>query len=287
MANMHVETFFDPATFTFTHVVEDTVNQKCAIIDSVLDYDQFSGMVKTSSADQVIEYVKSKGLTTEWILESHIHADHITASKYLQTHLGGKTAMGVNIKKVLEIWVPIFDTAEDTQITGEQFDVLLDEGDQIQVGDLTITAWMTPGHTPACASYLVEDAIFVGDTMFAPHLGTARCDFPGGSAADLFKTIQRFYTLPDETKVYLCHDYPEEGNDPINVITIGQAKTENTQVRPESSFEEYVAKREARDATLAVPKLLFPSIQTNFRLGDFGVKSQNGLQFIKIPVNAL
>jgi glyoxylase-like metal-dependent hydrolase (beta-lactamase superfamily II) len=286
---MLVKTFHDNATATFTHVVVDESTKKCAVIDSVLDYDHFSGAVKTDSADAVIAYIKEHDLTNEWILESHIHADHITASSYLKTHIGGQTAMGKGIKEVLAIWVPMFSNQEDTPITGEQFDQLLDEGDTITIGNITLTTWLTPGHTPACASYYCAEnqAIFVGDTMFAPHLGTARCDFPGGSAADLFKTVQRFYTLPDETLVYLCHDYPDDGEAAISVVSIADEKAHNIQIKPDTVFAEYVKKREARDATLAVPKLLFPSIQTNMRLGDFGVKSENGLQYIKIPVNAL
>lgn len=286
---MKVKTFFDEATATFTHIVVDESTNKCAVIDSVLDYDHFSGMVKTDSANQVIAYIKENNLHNEWMLETHIHADHITASKYLQTHIGGKTAIGVGIKDVLKIWVPMFDDTKVTPITGEQFDVLLDEGDQIKIGNITLTTWLTPGHTPACASYYCADknTIFVGDTMFAPHIGTARCDFPGGSASDLFKTIQRFYSLPDETMIYLCHDYPAEGNEPLTSITVGEQKMANVQIQPNTKYEDYVAKREARDATLAVPKLLFPSLQTNLRLGDFGVKSENGLQYIKIPINAL
>jgi glyoxylase-like metal-dependent hydrolase (beta-lactamase superfamily II) len=286
---MLVKTFHDNATATFTHVVVDESTNKCAVIDSVLDYDHFSGSVKTDSADAVIAYIKEHDLTNEWILESHIHADHITASSYLKTHIGGQTAMGKGIKEVLAIWVPMFSNQEDTSITGEQFDQLLDEGDTITIGNITLTTWLTPGHTPACASYYCAEnqAIFVGDTMFAPHLGTARCDFPGGSAADLFKTVQRFYTLPDETQVYLCHDYPDDGEAAISVVSIADEKAHNIQIKPDTVFAEYVKKREARDATLAVPKLLFPSIQTNMRLGDFGVKSENGLQYIKIPVNAL
>lgn len=286
---MKVKTFFDDATATFTHIVIDESTNKCAVIDSVLDYDHFSGMVKTDSANQVIAYIKEHNLSNEWILETHIHADHITASKYLQTHIGGKTAMGVGIKDVLKIWVPMFNDSDATPITGEQFDLLLDEGDEIKIGNITLTTWLTPGHTPACASYYCKEskAIFVGDTIFAPHIGTARCDFPGGSASDLFKTIQRFYSLDDDTTIYLCHDYPEEGNEPLANITVGEEKRRNVQIQPNTEYEEYVAKREARDATLAVPKLLFPSLQTNLRLGDFGVKSDNGLQYIKIPINAL
>jgi glyoxylase-like metal-dependent hydrolase (beta-lactamase superfamily II) len=286
---MKVKTFHDEATATFTHIVIDESTNKCAVIDSVLDYDHFSGTVKTDSANKVIKYIKDNELSNEWILETHIHADHITASSYLKTHIGGKTAIGIKIKDVLKMWVPMFNSSEDTPISGEQFDVLLDEGDSISIGNIKLTTWLTPGHTPACASYYSAEskAIFVGDTIFAPHIGTARCDFPGGSASELYKTIQRFYTLPDDTTIYLCHDYPEEGDEAMSTITIGEQKQQNVQIKPDTKYDDYVVKREARDASLSVPKLLFPSLQTNLRLGDFGVKSENGLQYIKIPINAL
>lgn len=284
---MHIETFHDPATATFTHVVVDESTKKCAVIDSVLDYDQDAARATTDSADRVIAYVKENDLTNEWLLETHIHADHITASFYLKEHIGGKQAMGTGIKDVLTLWVPKFDTSEDTLISGDQFDALFEEGDTFKIGSLDVTVWHTPGHTPACASYLIEDAIFVGDTMFAPHIGTARVDFPGGSAKDMYQTIQRFYSLPDETRIFLCHDYPKEGDIAKAVISVGEAKANNVMIKPDTTMEEYVEKREARDSKLSVPKLLYPSIQTNMRLGDFGVKSPNGLQYIKIPVNAI
>jgi len=284
---MHIETFHDSATATFTHVVVDEHTKKCAVIDSVLNYDQDAARVSTKSADEVIAYIKNNELTNEWILETHIHADHITASFYLKKHIGGKQAMGTGIKDVLALWVPKFDTSKDTPITGEQFDQLFNDGDTFTIGSLNVTVWHTPGHTPACASYLIEDAIFVGDTMFAPHIGTARCDFPGGSAKDMYKTIQRIYTLPDSTRIFLCHDYPKEGDAPISVITVAEEKENNIQIRTDTTMEEYTQKRETRDKSLSVPKLLYPSIQTNMRLGDFGTKSPNGLQYIKIPINAI
>ncbi len=284
---MQVETFFDPDTFTFTYVLIDEATSKCAIVDSVLDYDPFAAKSSTESADKVAAFINEKGLSNEWILETHVHADHITAAHYLQEKVGGKIAIGSGIKTVLEMWVPVFDIAHDTQIDGSQFDVLFEDGDTFNIGNTTVTVWHTPGHTPACASYLADGHIFVGDTMFAPHLGTARCDFPGGSAMQLFNTIQRFYTLPDETKVHLGHDYPEEGNEPLSMITIGQAKRENVQITPETDVKDYVTRREARDATLAVPRLLLPAIQANMRNGQFGEKADNGHQFIKLPVNLL
>ncbi len=282
---MKVSSFYDNSTATFTYVVEDTKTKQCAVIDSVLDYDQFSGSVKTESADKVIQYVIDNDLTCQWILETHVHADHITAAHYLKQKLGGQIAMGSRIKDVLEYWVPIFDSEDDTPLSGEQYDVLFDEGDTFKIGELDVTVWHTPGHTPACASYLIGDAIFVGDTMFAPSLGTARCDFPGGSAEQLYHTIQRFYSLPNSTKVYLGHDYPSADQSPTCMVTIEQAKTTNKQIVSTTTLEEYVSKRTARDATLAVPKLLLPAIQANLRNGQFGKRSSNGKQFIKIPVN--
>lgn len=284
---MHVQTFHDPATATFTHVVVDSKTKKCAVIDSVLDYDQDAARVSTRSADQVIAYIKENNLQNEWILETHIHADHITAAFYLKQHIGGRTGIGTGILKVLALWVPRFETSADTPISGEQFDQLFADGDEFKIGDLTAKVWHTPGHTPACASYLIEDAIFVGDTMFAPHIGTARCDFPGGSATEMYKSIQRIYSLPDEQRIFLCHDYPAQGAKPLYCITVGEEKKTNVMVKPETSLEDYVSRRQTRDKTLAVPKLLYPSIQTNMRLGDFGVKSANGLQYIRIPVNAI
>lgn len=284
---MHIETFHDPATATFTHVVVDEKTKQCAVIDSVLDYDQDAARSSTKSADRVIEYIRTQGLTNEWILETHIHADHLTAAFYLKQHIGGKTAIGSGIRKVLALWVPMFETSADTPITGEQYDQLFEDGDTFTIGSLPVTVWHTPGHTPACGSYLIEDAIFVGDTMFAPHIGTARCDFPGGSATDMFHTIQRIYSLPDSTRIFLCHDYPKDGEAPLHCITVGEEKQQNVMIRPETTLEEYVTKREARDRSLSAPKLLYPSIQTNMRLGDFGVKSANGLQYIRIPVNAI
>lgn len=284
---MHIETFHDPATATFTHVIVDESTKKCAVIDSVMDYDQDAARTSTKSADKVIEYVRAQGLTNEWILETHIHADHITAAFYLKQHIGGKTAMGSGIRKVLALWVPMFETSEDTPITGEQYDCLFEDGEEFEIGSLKVKVWHTPGHTPACGSYLVEDAIFVGDTIFAPHIGTARCDFPGGSAKDMYATVQRIYSLPDATRIFLCHDYPKDEAAPLHCITVGEEKEQNVMLRPETTLEEYITKREARDKTLSAPKLLYPSIQTNMRLGDFGVKSANGLQYIRIPVNAI
>lgn len=284
---MQVNIFHDNSTATFTYVVVDESTKKCGIIDSVLDYDQFSATVSYANADKIITFVKENQLETEWILETHVHADHITAAHYLQEHLGGKIAMGSGIKHVLEYWVPKFEVAADTPQDGSQYDVLFDEGDTFNIGNLPVTVWHTPGHTPACASYLIENSIFVGDTIFAPHLGTARCDFPGGSAKQLFDTVKRFYTLADETIVYLGHDYPKAGDEPMASTTIGESRQHNKQIQTGTELEEFVSKREARDNKLAVPKLLLPALQANMRNGQFGAPSDQGQQFIKIPVNVL
>ncbi|WP_010179322.1 MBL fold metallo-hydrolase [Glaciecola sp. HTCC2999] len=284
---MQVNIFHDNSTATFTYVVVDESTKKCGIIDSVLDYDQFSATVSYANADKIITFVKENQLETEWILETHVHADHITAAHYLQEQLGGKIAMGSGIKHVLEYWVPKFEVAADTPQDGSQYDVLFDEGDTFNIGNLPVTVWHTPGHTPACASYLIENSIFVGDTIFAPHLGTARCDFPGGSAKQLFDTVKRFYTLADETIVYLGHDYPKPGDEPMAATTIGESRQHNRQIQTETELEEFVSKREARDNSLAVPKLLLPALQANMRNGQFGAPSDQGQQFIKIPVNVL
>ncbi|XOV80224.1 MAG: MBL fold metallo-hydrolase [Aestuariibacter sp.] len=284
---MKIETFHDPLTSTFTYLVIDEQSQKSAVIDSVLDYDQFSGKTATHSADKVVDYIKQNGLHNEWLLETHVHADHITAAHYLQQQVGGKIAIGKEILTVLAMWIPVFETEQDTPLDGSQFDVLWEDGESFQLGELEIKVWFTPGHTPACVSYLVEDHIFVGDTMFAPHLGTARCDFPGGSARQLFQTVQRFYTLPENTLVHLGHDYPNEGETAVSCVTVAQAKQENIHIKPDTELTQYVQKRTSRDATLAVPKLLLPAIQANLRNGQFGAASATGKQFIKIPINQI
>ena len=284
---MNVETFYDDQTSTFTYVLFDPIAKESAVIDSVTDFDIFSGRTSTKSADKVIDFINQNGLKNKWILETHVHADHITAAHHLKCKIGGKIGIGSGIKTVLDTWLDVFETANDTPSDGSQFDVLFEEGDTFNIGEYEVKVWHTPGHTPACASFLVDGKIFVGDTMFAPHLGTARCDFPGGSAQQLYHTIQRFFTLPNDTTVYLGHDYPKQGELPVSTVTIKQAKETNAQIRPDVTLQEYVQKREARDATLAVPKLLLPAIQANLRNGQFGALSEGGKQFIKIPVNAI
>lgn len=282
-----VKTFFDKDTATFTHIVSDPSTKQAAIIDSVLNYDQYSGRTNTKSADLVISYINENELTVQWILDTHIHADHITASYYLREKLGGKIGIGAKIKDVLALWVPIFNTANDTKLDASQFDCLFDDQQIIKLGNIDIKVMHTPGHTPACASYLIEDSVFVGDTIFMPDIGTARTDFPGGSAAQLYESVRKLLNLPDETKIYMCHDYPPEGREVTWISTVREQKTKNILIHDNISKEEYIATRNKRDEGKPVPKLLLPSIQANLRAGTFGHAEQNGRKYIKIPVDTI
>ena len=284
---MHIESFYHQDTATWTYVVVDKSTHTCAVIDPVLDYDQDAARYSAESVTEVIKYIKSQNLTVEYLLETNIHADHISASHYIKQQLGGKTGIGSGIVKVLNHWVPIFETNNDTVTDGSQFDQMFADGDTFQIGGLNGRVIHTPGHTPACVSYYIESAVFVGDTLFAPDGGTARVDFPGGSAEDMYRSIQKLYALPDETVMYLCHDYPAEGQQPRKSFTVGEQKLHNKMLQADTSLREYTEKRQNRDATLAVPRLLLPSIQTNMRLGSFGAISEQGTQFIKIPINKL
>lgn len=285
---MHIESFFDTQTKTFTHVVVDSETKKCAIIDSVLDYDQDAAIISTINADKVIQYIHDNNLENEWILETHIHADHLTAAFYLKHHIGGKIGIGSRIAEVLKTWVPLFNTENDTPIRGEQFDRLFDDGDLFHIGNVSVRVMHTPGHTPACATYIIKEAsAFVGDTVFNPNIGTARVDFPGGSAADLYNSIQRIYNLPDETRLYLCHDYPKPHETPLKSITVGAQKAHNIMLNGQTTLEDFQQKRGARDKTLGAPRLILPSIQVNMRAGNLGTKADNNIQYIKIPLNIL
>lgn len=284
---INIKTFFDPDTATFTHVVSDPSTQKCSIIDSVLDYDQYSGRTKTKSVDQVISYINEEKLSVEWILDTHIHADHITASHYLKATLGGKIGIGAKIKDVLALWVPIFNTNKDTNLDASQFDHLFEDGEVFKLGNVNVKVLHTPGHTPACSSYLIEDAIFVGDTIFMPDIGTARTDFPGGSAATLYDSVKKILSLPDETRIFMCHDYPPEGRELAWLATVKEQKAKNILIHDGISKEEYVVARNKRDEGKAVPKLLLPSIQANLRAGTFGAPEGNNVRYIKIPVDKI
>ena len=284
---LKIEPFHDTETATMTYVIWCDETKKCAIVDSVLDYDPIAGRTSTNAAEKLIDFVRQRGLETDWILETHIHADHLTAAPYLQQELGGRIGIGEEIKKVIDFWVPIYNTAADTPSNAGQFDSLFQEGEIFDIGNLSVKVMHTPGHTPACLTYQIEDAIFVGDTMFMPQLGTARVDFPGGSAEQLYASIQRLFQLPDETRVFVGHIYPKCGEKPMWETSIGVQKSDNILLNETTPFEDYREKREARDQTLGAPRLILPSIQVNMRAGALGAPEDNGTCYLKIPLNKL
>jgi glyoxylase-like metal-dependent hydrolase (beta-lactamase superfamily II) len=279
-----VQSFFDEATSTVTHLVHDPVTRAAAIIDPVLDFDSRSGKVSTRSADAVLAAAREKGLRVEWILETHAHADHLTAAPYLKSKTAAKVGIGAHIRDVQRIFGPVFNL-DDVSGDGSEFDHLFEDGERFRVGELELEVLHTPGHTPACISYRVGDAVFVGDTLFMPDYGTARADFPGGSAAALYRSIQRLFALPENTRVFLCHDYPGPGrSEAAWETTIGAQRHQNVQVHAGVSEAEFVAMRNARDATLAAPNLLLPSIQVNIRAGKLPSPESNGTRYLKIPL---
>jgi glyoxylase-like metal-dependent hydrolase (beta-lactamase superfamily II) len=292
---MHIESFFDPATFTFSHIVWDSETHQCALIDSVLDYDPKSGRTQTTSADTLIARVREQGLTVQWLLETHVHADHLSAAPYLQKQLGGQLAIGSQITTVQNVFGKFFSAGSEFARDGSQFDRLLNDGDSLHVGHLHLQAMHTPGHTPACMTYVVRDTrvqparqvAFVGDTLFMPDYGTARCDFPGGSAPILFESIAKVLSLSDDTVLYMCHDYPPEGREPTCVTTVAEQKRANIHVHAGVTQDDFVAMREKRDATLSMPVLILPSVQVNMRAGQMPPAEDNGMTYLKIPVNAL
>ena len=294
MSTMHIESFFDPATSTFSHILADLPARQCALIDSVLDYDPKSGRTSTASADRLLARVRELGLNVQWLLETHVHADHLSAAPYLQQQLGGQLAIGAHITTVQNVFGKLFNAGTEFARDGSQFDHLLADGDRLQVGHLHVQAMHTPGHTPACMSYVVTDAgeparqvAFVGDTLFMPDYGTARCDFPGGSASTLFQSIQKVLSLPDSTQLYLCHDYPPEGREPQCVTTVAEQKKANVHVHQGVGEEAFVKMRQARDATLSMPVWMLPSVQVNMRAGHMPPPEGNGTTYLKIPINAL
>lgn len=283
-----VRGFFDEATFTASYVVHDPVAKRAAIIDSVLDFDQPSGRTSTGSADAIIAYVKDAELTVDWMLETHAHADHLSAAPYLQKKLGGKLAIGREIMTVQEVFGKIFNEGTDFVRDGSQFDQLLDDGDRIMIGEIPMTALNVPGHTPADMAYIVGDAALVGDTMFMPDYGTARADFPGGDAKILFRSIRRLMNLPDETRVFLCHDYKAPDRDEfVWETTIGAQRTSNVHVHEGVNEDDFAAMRTTRDATLGMPRLILPSIQINMRGGHFPEPEDNGTRYLKLPLDTL
>ncbi len=286
MENPDVKSFFDPATATWSYVVwcESSSSRNCAVIDSVLDFDLNSGKVSTTSADLIVNFIREKNLKLEWILETHIHADHLTAANYFKEKLGGKTGVTNRIVAVLKTWEKILNNSADTPLTGEQFDHLFADDEEFKIGELSAKIIATPGHTPADTSFLIGETIFAGDAIFLPDIGSGRCDFPDGSAEDSFDSVQKLFSFPDSYKLYIGHDYPPAGvREAECVTTVGEEKAKNIRLKSEISKQEFVEKRRKDDTGKPVPKLLFPSLQVNLRAGRFGA-AQNGTNYIKIPV---
>lgn len=283
-----IRTFFDEATFTATHVVHDPATRRAAIIDSVLDFDQPSGRTSHASADAIISYVREEGLVVDWLLETHAHADHLSAAPYLKEALGGTIAIGSAIRTVQKVFGTVFNEGPGFARDGSQFDALMDDGDRFRVGTIEAIALHVPGHTPACLAYVIGDAVFVGDTLFMPDYGTARADFPGGDARTLYRSIRRLMQLPSEARVFLCHDYKAPNRDGfVWETTIGAERTANVHVHEGVAEDDFVAMREARDATLGMPRLILPSIQVNMRAGHLPEPDTNGVRYLKLPVDLL
>ena len=287
MSKPVVKAFFDEATFTITYVVSDPATKRAAIIDPVLDYDAASGRTSTSSADAVIEYANDNSLGVDWILETHVHADHLSGAPYLKEKLGGQTAIGARVTAVQEVFKGVFNLA-DLVTDGSQFDHLFSDGDTFAVGDLEGRVLGTPGHTPACITYVIGDSAYVGDTLFMQDFGTARTDFPGGSAAQLYASIQKILSLPDDTRLYMCHDYKAPGRDFYAwETTVGEQRNANIHVNDTVSEQEFITMREGRDQELGMPKLLLPSIQVNVRAGQLPHPENNDIRYLKIPLDAV
>ena len=285
--NPVVHGIFDPATWTVTYVVYEKEGSACAIIDSVLDYDPKSGRTSTESADKVIAYVREKNLQVSWILETHAHADHLTAAPYLKAQLGGQTAIGDHITKVQHVFKGIFNLEPSFKEDGTQFNHLLKENEVFAIGSLTARTLFVPGHTPACVAYQIGDAVFVGDTLFMPDVGSARCDFPGGDAKTLYASTRKLLSLPTETRLFMCHDYPPNDRPVRFETTVAEQRAHNIHLHDGINEAEFIRMRTTRDATLAMPVLILPSVQINIRAGEMPPKEDNGVSYLKIPVNAL
>ncbi|MHA6162826.1 MBL fold metallo-hydrolase [Pseudomonas sichuanensis] len=289
--NLHVEAFFDKTTSTISYLVMDGETRQCALIDSVLDYDPKSGRTCTASADQLIARVNELGAKVQWILETHVHADHLSAAAYLKEKLGGHTGIGALITQVQKVFGTLFNAEPGFARDGSQFDVLFVDEEGFRIGNLHARALHTPGHTPACMSYMVQDAgetaVFVGDTLFTPDYGTARCDFPGASATTLYQSIRRLLAFPDQTRLFMCHDYLPGGRELRYVTTVAEQRADNIHIHEGVSQDSFVAMREARDKTLDMPVLILPSVQINMRSGQYPEPEENGVSYLKIPLNKL
>nr|WP_328795010.1 MBL fold metallo-hydrolase [Jannaschia marina] len=283
-----VTSFFDEATNAVCHIVRDPGSMACAVIDSILDFDMASGTISQTSADAVLAEVARQGLTVEWVLESHVHADHLSAMPYIAERAGAKMGIGSRIDEVQRVFGKVFNAGTDFQMDGSQFDALFEDGDTFAIGGMTARVIHTPGHTPACITYVVGDAAFVGDTLFMPDFGTARCDFPGGSAEVLYESIQKVLALPDETRLFLCHDYKAPGRDEFRwETTVAEEKAANVHVGGGKTRDEFVAFRTERDAKLGMPKLILPSIQVNMRAGRMPPPEDDGETYLKIPLGRM
>jgi glyoxylase-like metal-dependent hydrolase (beta-lactamase superfamily II) len=288
MLHPEVISFFDEPTNTATYILKDPASRAAAIIDSVLDYDAAAGRTDTKAADALIAYVRQHDLKVEWLLETHVHADHLSAAPYLKEKLGGKIAIGANITVVQDVFGKVFNAGTEFERDGSQFDALFRDGDRIRIGGMEGYAMHTPGHTPACMTYVFGDAAFIGDTLFMPDYGTARADFPGGSARDLYRSIRKVLALPPETRLFLCHDYKAPGRDSFKwETTVAEQRASNVHVKDGVTEDQYVAMREARDKTLGMPKLIIPSIQVNMRAGDLPEPEDNGVRYLKVPLNRI
>lgn len=287
MPRPQVDGFFDPATWTVTYVVHSGPGTACAIVDPVLDYDPKSGRTRTGSADQVVSHIERLALRVEWILETHAHADHLTAAPYLKRRLGGKVAIGQRITAVQQVFKKVFNLEPEFRVDGSQFDALLADGETFHIGGLQAEVMAVPGHTPACVAYRIGDAVFVGDTLFMPDVGTARCDFPGGDAKALYASVRRILGLAPSTRLFMCHDYPPDGRPVAFETTVAEQRAKNIHVRDGITEAQFVEMRTTRDATLQMPVLILPSVQVNIRAGERPPPESNGHSYLKIPLDLL
>lgn len=282
-----VTAFFDAPTNTFSYIVKDPLSSACAVIDSVMEIDYASGRLSYKGADKIIAHIRHNDLQLQWIIETHVHADHLSAAPYIQERLGGKMAIGSEITTVQETFGTVFNAGTEFARDGSQFDHLFNDGERYQIGNLPCQAVHTPGHTPACMVHIIGDAAFVGDTLFMPDGGSARADFPGGDARSLYQSIQHIFTLPDETRLFMCHDYMPDGRPLLHETTIGAEKADNIHLHTGIGEDEFVAMREARDATLGMPRLILPSLQVNMRAGHLPPEDDNGTVYLRLPLNLL
>lgn len=287
MIKPDVISFFDKDSNTFSYIVKDPSSSSCAVVDSVLDFDYPSGEINYQGADRIIAYIKEHDLSVELHIETHVHADHLSAAPYIQSEVGGKIAIGKHIVMIQDVFGQLFNEGTEFQRNGSQFDILFEDNQEYQIGGLNGIALHTPGHTPACMTHLIGDAAFVGDTIFMPDAGTARADFPGGDARTLYRSIQRVLSLPSETRLYMCHDYQPNGRELKNLTTVEEQVTGNIHVKSDITEDQFVSVREARDKTLGMPRLILPSLQVNMRAGHFPEAEDNGMVYLKVPVTKL